>query len=76
MNIPAEVPEALKTWYALKGFYVEKEINDFDLIRSPALADEIIRGFKHLKPLYRYITALTPEEDMTDPTKYGRVPHA
>lgn len=76
MNIPAGVPEELKIWYALKGFYVEKEINDFDLIRSAALAEEVKRGFTHLKPLYRYIASLTPEEDMIDPTKYGRAPDA
>ncbi len=76
MAIPEQVPDALKTWYALKGFYVEREIKDFDLIRSAALADEVIRGFKHLKPLYQYIASLTPEEEMTDPTKYGRAPDA
>ena len=76
MAIPSEVPEELKAWYALKGFYVEKEINDFDLIRSPALADEIIRGYLHLKPLYRYIASLTPEQEMTDPTKFGRAADA
>lgn len=74
MAIPAEIPEPLKIWYALKGFYVEREVNDFGLIRSPALADEVNRGFRHLKPLYRYIASLTPEEEMTDPTKYGRAP--
>lgn len=76
MAIPSEVPEELKAWYALKGFYVEKEINDFDLIRSPALADEIVRGYLHLKPLYRYIASLTPEQEMTDPTKFGRAADA
>ncbi len=76
MAIPESVPEELKLWYALKGFYVEREVNDFDLIRSPALADEVIHGFLHLKPLYQYISSLTPEEDMIDPTKYGRAPDA
>lgn len=76
MAIPEGVPEPLRIWYALKGFYVEREINDFGLIRSPALADEIKSGYLHLKPLYQYITRLTPEEDMIDPTKYGRAPDA
>ncbi len=76
MAIPPEVPDALRVWYALKGFYVEKEIADFDLIRSPALAGEVAKGFLHLKPLYRYISSLTPEEETTDPTKYGRAPDA
>lgn len=76
MSIPAEVPEALKIWYALKGFYVEREVNDFRLIRSPELAEEVSRGYRHLKPLYRYIASLVPEEDMNDPTRYGRAPDA
>lgn len=76
MAIPEQVPEKLKVWYPLKGFYVEKEINDFDLIRSPLLAEEVRRGFMHLKPLYDYIASLTPEEDMTDPTVDGRAFHA
>ncbi len=76
MAIPDQVPEELKGWYTLKGFYVEKEIRDYDLIRSAGLAGEIQTGFLHLKPLYQYIQSLTPEEDTTDPTKYGRVIHA
>lgn len=76
MPIPEGVPEKLRAWYALKGFYVEKELSDFDLIRSPALADEVRRGFLHLKPLYTYIASLTPEEEMTDPTVDGRASHA
>jgi len=76
MAIPEQVPERLRVWYPLKGFYVEKEINDFDLIRSPALAEEVRRGYLHLKPLYDYIASLTPEEEMTDPTVDGRAFHA
>jgi hypothetical protein len=76
MEIPSQVPEPLKVWYALKGFYVEKEVKDFDLIRTAGLAEEIKTGFSHLKPLYQYIASLTPEEDTADPTKYGRVIHA
>ncbi len=76
MAVPPGVPEPLRAWYTLKGFYVEKEIEDFDLIRSPALAGAVAKGFLHLKPLYRYIASLTPEDDTADPTKYGRVPDA
>ena len=63
MPVPETLPEELKKWYPLKGFYVEKNINDFSLLKSPALADEIIRGYKSLIPLYRYFTRLTPIED-------------
>ena len=53
--VPEQVPEPLKVWYALKGFYLERETADFDLIRSPALAGEVAEGFLRLKPLYQYI---------------------
>jgi hypothetical protein len=64
MPIPENLPEDIKIWYPLKGFYVEKEIRDFDLIKSPALADEIIRGYESLIPLYRYFEKLTPVDEM------------
>ncbi|MBQ3080165.1 MAG: DUF2461 domain-containing protein [Clostridia bacterium] len=63
MKIPEHLPEALHKWYPLRGFYVEKEINDFDLLKSSKLADEIADGYRYLQPLYRYFTRLTPVED-------------
>ena len=56
--IPEEVPAQLRTLYAAKSFYFEKVIDDFDLIRSPALAQELRRSFERLKPLYRTIIDL------------------
>ena len=66
LKVPAFVPEALAPWYPLKGFYVEREICDFDLIKSPALAGTVREGLRLLKPLYQYIAALTPEEELVD----------
>ena len=63
LKVPEEVPEELHDWYRARGFYVEKPISDFDLIRSPALAEEIKRGYGRLKPLYRYILNLRPDEE-------------
>ena len=63
MPVPESLPETLRKWYPLKGFYVEKTIRDFSLLKSPALADEIIRGYQSLVPLYRYFARLTPVED-------------
>lgn len=63
LPIPEALPEDLKKWYPLRGFYVEKEIRDFDLIKSPALADEIADGYRYLKPLYDYFQKLVPIED-------------
>lgn len=62
LAIPEELPEELHPWYPAKGFYLEKEITDFNLIKSPQLADEIIEGYQKLAPLYSYIRDITPEE--------------
>ena len=56
--IPEEVPAALRALYASKTFYFEKVIDDFDLIRSPALAQEVRQSFERFKPLYRTIMDL------------------
>jgi hypothetical protein len=45
MAIPEELHPELALWYPAKGFYVAKDIHDFDLIKSPRLADEITAGF-------------------------------
>lgn len=58
MKVPQSLPQALSAWYTARGFYLEKPIVDFDLIRSPALAEEIQNGFRRLKPLYRYLLDL------------------
>ncbi len=63
VKVPENLPEELRPWYAAKGFYFEKEIADFDLIYSPALAEEIKRGYERLTPLYRYILNLQPDEN-------------
>lgn len=63
MKVPENIPEALRPWYAAKGFYFEKAITDFDLIFSPALAEEVKAGFQRLNPLYRYLLNLQPGED-------------
>jgi hypothetical protein len=44
---------------------VERGIDDFGLLKSPALVDELTGGFRQIAPLYRYILALAPEEDPT-----------
>jgi len=61
--IPDTLPEELRKWYPLRGFYVEKEIKDFSLLKSPELVNEISEGYRFLTPLYRYFTALTPVQD-------------
>ena len=63
IKIPESLPEELRIWYAARGFYLEKDITDFDLIRSSALAEEIRGGYARLAPLYRNILNLQPEGD-------------
>lgn len=63
IKFPENLSPELTDWYAAKGFYLEREITDFDLIRSPALAEEIRGGYARLAPLYRYILNLQPEGD-------------
>ena len=58
ISIPDAVPPELRALYSAKTFYFEKEILDFDLIRSPRLADEIRDSFKRLAPLHRYVMDL------------------
>ena len=63
MRLPEDLPTELHDWYAARGFYLEREIDDFDLLRSPALAEEIRTGYARLAPLYRYLLNLQPEGD-------------
>lgn len=69
LQIPDQVPEPLRPWYRLRGFYVEREIRDFSLLKSPRLADALAEGFLELKPLYQYLLAMPPEEEFVDFSK-------
>lgn len=60
MAAPEFLPEDIRPWYPLRGFYMQKTLDDFALLKSPALADEIAAGFAQLKPLYGYFARLTP----------------
>lgn len=63
MAVPEDVPDALRPLYPIRSFYYFKSLTDFNLLKSPALADELIEGFTRLAPLYRYLSALVPEAD-------------
>jgi len=62
MKIPDTIPEEAKIWYNLKGFYVEKEIKDFNLLKSPGLSDVLKESFGKIIPMYKYFKALPVEE--------------
>lgn len=61
--IPEAVPEPLRALYASKTFYFEREITDFDLIRSPELAQVLRSDFMRFKPLYRYFMDLMLQDE-------------
>ena len=67
MRVPEPVPQALRPWYPLRSFYVEKEIRDFDLLKSPALAGEVERGFRRIAPMVQFLQSLIPEENDSSP---------
>ena len=64
LPVPEGVPAELTDWYRAKSFYFEKDIKDFTLIKSPALAEEIVKGYTDLVPLFHYFDSIVPEEDM------------
>ena len=64
LPVPEGVPAELTDWYRAKSFYFEKDIKDFTVIKSPALAQEIAKGYTELTELFKYFDSLEPEEDM------------
>jgi len=64
MKVPDSVPDDVRSFYNLKGFYLEREIRDFSLIKSPALADFVADCFRRLAPMYLYMMKnVVPEEE-------------
>ena len=55
MAVPEDLHPALKMWYPLKSFYLERPMKDFELLKSPELADFIASGIRQLAPLHRYM---------------------
>lgn len=62
LKVPDAIPKEAREWYNLKGFYVEKELNDFALLKSAKLADEVNAGFERLIPMYKFFYGITPTE--------------
>lgn len=63
MAVPDELPDILRPLYPTRGFYFSKPLNDFALLKSPALAEEIARGYQALAPMHQYLQTLVPEAD-------------
>ena len=64
MSIPESLSEEAALWYPLRGFWVERDIPDFDLLCSPALVDELKQGFERIAPLYRYLKEIPEIESL------------
>lgn len=64
LPVPEGIPQELTDWYRAKSFYIEKDIKDFTLIKSPVLAEEIANGYTELVSLFKYMDSIVPEEDL------------
>ena len=63
-----QASDLLRPWYQKKSLSLRWEGPLDERIFSPALAEDIIEGFKTLVPLYHYfnkIVALTPRQERT-----------
>ncbi len=63
MKLPDSLPDKLAPYYPLRSFYVDHEVTEPGMLRSPLLISVIRKGFRTLAPLYRYVTALTPVDN-------------
>ncbi len=62
MTIPEGLSDDAKSWYPMRGFWLQKEILDFGLICSSDLLEELKSGFERLMPIYQYLASV-PEID-------------
>ena len=68
MKLPEGLTDEARAWYPVRTFYTCRQLEDFSLLKSPALADALAEGFARFAPLYRYIADIVPESD-ADATK-------
>lgn len=66
---PDSLHPALREWYAVRTFWFYHDVQDFALLKSPALVDALKQGFDELAPIYKYIRDI-PNESDEDLTKY------
>ena len=50
-------------WYPIRSFWFTRNIEDFSLLKSPALVDLLADGFRKLAPFYHYIRSIPSESD-------------
>lgn len=62
MTVPDELSDEAKAWYPMRGFWLQKELTDFDLLCSEELVKELTGGFARLTPIYGWLQTV-PEID-------------
>jgi len=55
MAIPANIPEHLKPWYAMRECYVGKAKTDMAWVFTPELVDRVAADFRAMAPLYHLL---------------------
>lgn len=71
MKRPENLHPELDMWYPVRSFWFTRSIEDFSLLKSPALADALAEGFRKLAPIYHYIRSIPSESD-EDLTRFTR----
>ena len=73
MKRPEGLHPDLEMWYPIRSFWFTRDIADFNLLKSPALVDELANGYRCLAPFYHYIRGIPSEsdEDLTKLTRSG-----
>lgn len=63
MKRPERLHPELDMWYPVRSFWFYRNIEDFNLLKSPALVDALADGFRQLAPMYHYLMAIPSESD-------------
>lgn len=66
MQVPAEIPFHLRTWYQAKEFYIGKRNPPYELAFSDQLVPELEKDFLTLEPLYRFFRGIADEIPAND----------
>jgi uncharacterized protein (DUF2461 family) len=66
MQVPAEIPFHLRTWYQAKEFYIGKRNPTYELAFTDQLVPELEKDFLTLEPLYRFFRGIADEIPVND----------
>ena len=61
IDIPPEIPQRLRVWYAGRELYIFKEHADYQSAFSQCLVNEVRKDFLSLAPLYRMLRGYMDE---------------